>query len=81
MKTIDKLKVIDTLIESPEFDSDKIKIEPIGNQSFKVLHPCGCYFVQHGFAGEIAYRKKLEVNDAVIADRFFWVELCNKHKS
>ena len=83
MKTIDQLKVIDTLLESPDFNPEKVIISDISKQSFKVLHPCGCYFISHGYAGRTMTSlrfSKTEMNDEMIADRFFFVELCNKHK-
>ena len=76
MSTLDKLKMIDSL------SIEGVIITPIGNQSFKVLHLCGCYFIQHGLAGRYI---PLELNNPekykrISANREFWVELCSNHQ-
>ena len=64
------LEIIETI------SKENVIIFPIGNQSFKALHECSCYFIQHGFTGN-RFKTLSEENKI---DRAFFVELCNKHK-
>lgn len=72
MKTIDKLSILQALPEQ------ETKITAIGNQSFKTSLDCGCFFVQHAYAGKQSIT--LESSPPTIIDRFFFVELCKTHK-
>lgn len=69
MTTSEKLKTIETL------PTEGVIISPVGNQSFKVEHSCGCYFVQHGFTNN----RFKQLSEETKIDRSFWVELCDKH--
>jgi hypothetical protein len=75
MKTLEKLKVIDSL------PTEGVIISPVGNQSFKVEHSCGCYFVQHGLARtpNVNPDRNKEKYDILYIDRTFFVELCKNH--
>lgn len=75
METIDKIKVFES---TPH---EGAKIETLGKQSIKITHKCGCYLVQHFFAGKIDKNNTMEVNkrERLQADRSYFVELCETH--
>jgi hypothetical protein len=83
LRTIDKLKIIEELTELPTFDKDKIKYEKVGNQSVKVIHPCGCFFIQHGLCGKPSINIEIrpELYKILQIDRQFNVELCKEHQN
>jgi len=72
MRTCDKLDIIETIEEKPD-------ISVYSKQSIKVLFPCGCYFIQHSYAGKSGVENS-KYKDGILSDRFFFVELCKKHE-
>jgi len=82
MTTYDKMRIILSLTEATDFNQADIKIESVGNQSIKIIHPCGCYFVQHIYAGKIIARENIDqaALNKINIDRLFFAELCKQHK-
>lgn len=74
MKTIDKLKIIETL------PFENVEVSAVSNQSIKVIYPCGCSFVQHGSCGKPKCSPQSINYEERQVDRMFFIELCKIHQ-
>lgn len=62
---------------------DKVDISRVGNQSHKLMLPCGCSQVQHGLAGSAKNINSLTgeaLNAETHSKRFQFFEFCDSHK-
>ena len=78
MYQIDKLRII----ESDAVPKEGANIEALST-SIKITHTCGCVLVEHFAAGKPDMRREEnpEKYDRLLAERKYFIELCNEHKN
>lgn len=78
MDILQKLRII----ESDAVPKEDAKIE-LMDTSVKITHTCGCVLVEHFAAGAPKMRRKdnSELYDRLLAERKYFIELCNLHNN
>ena len=78
MWQINKLRII----ESDDVPKEGATIETLST-SIKITHTCGCVLVEHFAAGvpDMRREENPEKYDRILAERRYFIELCNKHKN
>lgn len=83
--TLKNVEKFDNISEFSENIDNKPKIEPIGNQSLKIILHCGCSLVQHKYCGQKtppnnADENKINKFKNINSVRQYWVEFCKEHE-
>lgn len=78
----DNLRKENYFLDISTVQGDKVDIKRVGNQSFKLLLPCGCFQVQHGYTGKANLDKESKKRNKRLqmSIRWQWFEFCHTHK-